>query len=1054
MMRDDMHQRSFPIACLLAGLMALLCPAPRAVLADVSEEYAELESTITRLNKSGKSAEAKPLAKRLIAWAEGSYGDEPRTVALAYWKLGTACKNLFEYAEAERNYEIALAGLRKHFGPMVAHREIARLLEHLGEVYQNRARYEDATIALQQSLAMYQKLDPQGADIGDALYALGELYRVRDMFAEAEPLMRRAADLCQKLHGPDHLFIGKCMHELGVIAKRTGRYEEAERHFRRSIEIHLKAGAAARPLAANNYNSLAGVYAAQGRFAEADACYRWALQVYEALPVRVPAEDSTLGNLAALLVTQGRYEEAEGMFRRVLAIRTSRLGPDHPFVGTTLNDLGNVLFDRGQRQEAEALYRRALANIRKANGEDHADVAEVMLNLASLCRQEKRFAEAEEFCTRAVEVHQRLRDQQPRLLGNALRTRANLYQDMERLGDARADVERAISILERAGVGPDTRSGSYVTRAEIAWKQNRREAALADLQRALALIEEARLQASGGEQERAVYLARFSEEFETLLAWQLELNDTEGAFKTLERRRARTLLDEMSRERVDLLAGRSREEKQRLRDQRQELQGRIAALEREVGVALGAATPNGAELDRLGAALGETRRRLYELYRDERSTNPLYRKITKEASSPTITEFREKCVSKNGLALLYQLGEKASYVLVVDAREARFVPLALDENAAKTLGTTAGPLTFERVKEIVIGKEQQPGVAKQLATDPRKMRQEERLLLTQRLAALWPILLPEAQRKALVAGGVEQLVILPDGPLALLPFETLVLEAADNPEYLLDRGPPILYGPSASVLYNLALRPAAEPTKPYHLVSVADPAYASVGEAAPLGRDPLAAGTTRSRYAGIGGGFERLPFTKAESKAVVDAYKAAGREAAVLQDRFATEAYVRHYVAGRKVIHLACHGVTDQAYGNFFGALALTPGPKAGSDPTDDGFLTMPEIYELNLKGCELAILSACETNFGPQQQGEGTWALSRGFLIAGARRVIASNWVVDDAAAASLIGHYASLLAVEKPDQPLDHARELQAAKRAIREQDRWHSPYYWSAFVLIGPK
>ena len=54
---------------------------------------------------------------------------------------------------------------------------------------------------------------------------------------------------------------------------------------------------------------------------------------------------------------------------------------------------------------------------------------------------------------------------------------------------------------------------------------------------------------------------------------------------------------------------------------------------------------------------------------------------------------------------------------------------------------------------------------------------------------------------------------------------------------------------------------------------------------------------------------------------------------------------------------------------------------------------------ELAIKDCELAILSACETNYGPQQKGEGVWALSRGFLVAGARRVVASNWLVDDEA-------------------------------------------------------
>jgi CHAT domain-containing protein len=83
--------------------------------------------------------------------------------------------------------------------------------------------------------------------------------------------------------------------------------------------------------------------------------------------------------------------------------------------------------------------------------------------------------------------------------------------------------------------------------------------------------------------------------------------------------------------------------------------------------------------------------------------------------------------------------------------------------------------------------------------------------------------------------------------------------------------------------------------------------------------------------------------------------------------------------------------------------LALTPGAE-DTNPADDGFLTVAEIYQLDLKECELAILSACDTNCGPQQRGEGVWALSRGFLVAGSRRVVASNWLVDDGAAASLI--------------------------------------------------
>jgi CHAT domain-containing protein len=145
--------------------------------------------------------------------------------------------------------------------------------------------------------------------------------------------------------------------------------------------------------------------------------------------------------------------------------------------------------------------------------------------------------------------------------------------------------------------------------------------------------------------------------------------------------------------------------------------------------------------------------------------------------------------------------------------------------------------------------------------------------------------------------------------------------------------------------------------------------------------------------------------------------------------------------------------LVDESYGNLFGALALTPGPDPG-DPANDGFLTLAEIYELHLDDCELAILSACDTNYGPLQQGEGVWALSRGFLVAGSRRVVASNWLVDDEAAASLISVFCTYVArAEKQGKPVDYAEALQKAKRWVRRQEKWSSPYYWGTFVLVGP-
>ncbi len=292
-------------------------------------------------------------------------------------------------------------------------------------------------------------------------------------------------------------------------------------------------------------------------------------------------------------------------------------------------------------------------------------------------------------------------------------------------------------------------------------------------------------------------------------------------------------------------------------------------------------------------------------------------------------------------------------------------------------------------------------------------------------------------------------MIVPDGPLALLPFEALVVSSGDDPRYLLEVGPPIAYAPAAGILMNLAGRPAAPiPPGREPVLAVGDPAYAAPDDGA--GADP----TARSQYGARGGRLTRLPFSGQEARWVARVFDRDGIKAGTLTGPQATEAAVRYWASGRRLLHLACHGVVDDSVCNVFGALALTPGPAAATDPADDGFLTMTELSELDLRACELTILSACRTNSGPNEVGEGVWALLRGFLVAGSRRVVASNWLVNDEAAASLVSYFcAGLAQAEKAGQPIDHAEALQAAKRWVRQQEKWKDPYYWASMVLIGP-
>jgi CHAT domain-containing protein len=112
-----------------------------------------------------------------------------------------------------------------------------------------------------------------------------------------------------------------------------------------------------------------------------------------------------------------------------------------------------------------------------------------------------------------------------------------------------------------------------------------------------------------------------------------------------------------------------------------------------------------------------------------------------------------------------------------------------------------------------------------------------------------------------------------------------------------------------------------------------------------------------------------------------------------------------------------------------------------------DGFLRLHDIYNLHLP-TDLVVLSACQTGLGKEIRGEGLVGLTRGFMYAGAPRVVASLWKVSDVATAELMKRfYAGMLR-----DNLRPAAALRAAKVEMWTQKRWQSPFYWAAFELQG--
>lgn len=145
-----------------------------------------------------------------------------------------------------------------------------------------------------------------------------------------------------------------------------------------------------------------------------------------------------------------------------------------------------------------------------------------------------------------------------------------------------------------------------------------------------------------------------------------------------------------------------------------------------------------------------------------------------------------------------------------------------------------------------------------------------------------------------------------------------------------------------------------------------------------------------------------------------------------------------------RVLHFATHGLLNSQHPELSG-IVLSLVDERGRP--QDGFLRLHEIYNLKL-GADLVVLSACQTALGKEIKGEGLVGLTRGFMYAGAPRVVSSLWNVDDRATAELMKRFYEAMFI----QGMPPAAALRAAQTSLRREKGWAAPYYWAGFTLQG--
>jgi len=222
--------------------------------------------------------------------------------------------------------------------------------------------------------------------------------------------------------------------------------------------------------------------------------------------------------------------------------------------------------------------------------------------------------------------------------------------------------------------------------------------------------------------------------------------------------------------------------------------------------------------------------------------------------------------------------------------------------------------------------------------------------------------------------------------------------------------------------------------------------------------------------------WKALPGTEKEGKAV------AGLTGGMLLTQERASVWAVEQQRGPKILHIASHAfyLADQEALNTGGQSKkkenqvpkldgdVSTSPLSGLNPLlrsgialaganlgatsgsqNDGYLTAFEVSQLDLKGTELVVVSACESGKGEIKAGEGVYGLRRAIAVAGARSSLLSLWRVDDEATAAFMQSF-----YRKLKDGMGRADALLATQREFRESavTLWRHPYVWAAFQLSG--
>ena len=910
--------------------------------------------------------------------------------------------------------------------------------------------------------------------IAEIYHSRGEERRALEYFTRQLAIQRALGDRPGE---------GATLNDIGVAYNALGEARKAIEYQKQSLLIEKESGALLQAL--GTLTNIGFLHESLGEKQEALLSFNEGLRLARTLPAFIlvsVVEIPLLNSAGRVLNSLGEEQKAFDYYNRALTnakeVHAQKGVPDplirllEPSEALTLLHLLFFYNTRGQHSEALDCGNQALT-LYRSNGDRLGEVSA----LVATGRVYKSSGDNEQAL---------LNFNQALTMAGASGFRILEAITLDAIGEAysaQGKYDRALEYYNQAL--PIMRAlkslaGEAVTLYDMA-KAERQSGSVSQarvsIEAALEIIESLRGHVAGFE-FRSAQVASVEEYYEVYIDLLMHSPNSAGAqpgvaaFETAERARARSLLEGLVEGRADIRKG---VDPSLLEQERSLLQLLNGKMESRVRLLNGVPAPEkvAALTKEIEALISE----YHELSSEIRSKSPQYAALT-QPPHLTLSEIQHQLLDADTLLLEYSLGDERSYLWAVTQNSFNSFQLpgrAAIETAARRV---YGFLTA-RTKSYKTPAERRDAITRADAG-----YQEAAAVLSQML--LGP-----------VATGLKRkrILIVADGLLEYIPFGALEKPEVTGPAtdesksatskigkskagtLVANRVPvgsaprpliadhEIVCLPSASALAALRRETAGRKPAPKLVAVIADPVFdrsdPRIGSAVrsqerrapgssvtePERAPSSFADITRSTQdLGIGEGpglFPRLPFTRQEAKSILSSSPRGSSWAALdfnANKATASSSELRQF----RIVHFATHGLLNNKHPELSGLVFSLFDQKG--EP-QDGFLQLNDIYNLNLSA-DLVVLSACQTALGKEIKREGIVGLTRGFMYAGAARVMASLWKVDDEATADLMQlFYHGVI-----KKGLTPAAALRSAEIAMWKAGKWRSPFYWAGFVIYG--